>query len=67
MLLEKLTKELRALKDLNLKSLSITGDLVSIFTRKSHVVEIDIKDLKEKEAIKKVVDKVSKDKKNEKK
>jgi len=62
MLLKELTKELRSLKDQNLKEMSITDDVVSVFTRKGRTIEIDVKGLKEKEAVKEVVDKVSKPK-----
>ena len=60
MLLEKLTKELKALDDSNLKSLGILGDVVSVLTRKGKVHEIDISGVKEKVAIKKVMDKFNK-------
>ncbi len=56
-MLEELTKALKALNNKNLKEMYITDgdDVVVITTRRGRTIEIDIKGLNKKEAIKKVV------------
>ena len=54
-MLKELTKQLKALKNPNLKEISIVKDTVNVLTRRGKVFEISIEGLKHKEAIAKVV------------
>ncbi len=54
-MLKEITKALRDLNNNNLKEVNITDDSVFVSTRRGRTIEINVKGLSKKEAVKKVL------------